>query len=161
EKGLTVSTIVAEHYARGGPVDSVGTLVTKLADGDPAVAEAVVRGLVNGWPSKKQPKLGGSVEKDLARLAARLSKAKRGLLVQLAASWGSKSFEKHAAEIAGAILAQVKDGALKVEERVAAARELVKYQPADKKTVQTLLDLITPQTPPELASGFLGALQQS
>src|SRR5262249_54087218 len=31
----------------------------------------------------------------------------------------------------------------------------------DKETVQTLLDLITPRTPPELAAGLLGAVQGS
>src|SRR5262249_10900664 len=45
--------------------------------------------------------------------------------------------------------------------RVAAARELASHKASDKETVQTLLDLITPRTPPELAAGFLQALQAS
>src|SRR5206468_9424308 len=44
-------------------------------------------------------------------------------------------------------------------ERLAAARELAASRVADKQTVQTLLDLITPRLPPELAAGILQALQ--
>ncbi|HEY1860671.1 MAG TPA: PVC-type heme-binding CxxCH protein, partial [Gemmataceae bacterium] len=52
-KLLAVTAIVAEHYARGGPVDSVGTVVAGLGDADVHVAGAVVRGLMRGWPSDK------------------------------------------------------------------------------------------------------------
>src|SRR5205823_8711535 len=55
--------------------------------------------------------------------------------------------------------AQVKNEALSSEERINAARELVGQRPADKETVQTLLDLITPRTPSDVAAGFLQALQ--
>src|SRR5207237_9245827 len=54
-----------------------------------------------------------------------------------------------------------KNEALKTEERIAAARELAGNRIADKDTVQTLLGLITPATPPELATGILLALQVS
>ena len=46
ERLLGVVAVVAEHYARGGPVDSAGAVVARLAEADPAVADAAVR----GWP---------------------------------------------------------------------------------------------------------------
>src|SRR5262249_21451496 len=49
---------VADHYARGGPADSVGTLVTALVGADPRVARVVVTGLAAGWPKGRPAKLG-------------------------------------------------------------------------------------------------------
>ena len=161
DKVLTVAAIVAEHYARGGPVDSVGGLVAGLVDADPRVADAVVRGLAKGWPAGKPPKVDARVEQDLERLAARLSPERRGQLVKLATAWGSKKFEKYAAGVAASLLAQLKNESLQVEERVAAARELVAHRANNKETVQTLLDLVSPRSPPELAAGLLRALQAS
>jgi putative membrane-bound dehydrogenase-like protein len=160
EKAQKVLAIVAEHYARGGPVDTVGGLISQLVDVQPSVAEVIVRGLAKGWPRDKAPELSAGVEKDLVQLAMRLYPEKRSLLVQLAGTWGSKSFAKYAAEIASTLLTQVKDKKFRVEDRIAAARELVDLQPGDKKLVQTLLELITPQTAPELASGILSALER-
>jgi putative membrane-bound dehydrogenase-like protein len=160
-KLLGVTAIVAEHYARGGPVDSVGAVLTGLAKADAKVADAVVYGLAGGWPANKLPKLDEGAQQALTQLVSRLSTARRGQLIKLAAAWGSKKFEKYAAEVARTLLAQIKEESLSTAERVAAAREFVGNGIKDKATVQTLLDLITPSTPPQLAAGLLGALEVS
>jgi putative membrane-bound dehydrogenase-like protein len=160
-KLLAVTAIVAEHYARGGPVDSVGGVLAELGKADPKAADAVVHGLAKGWPAARAPKLGARVEQDLERLVPRLSPARRGVLVKLAAAWGSKKFEKYAAEVSRALLAQIKDASLQTEERIAAAREFAAHGALDKETVRALLDVLSPRTPPELAAGILGALEVS
>jgi putative heme-binding domain-containing protein len=160
DKLLTVTAIVAEHYARG-PASSLGPLVAHFVDADPRVADAFVRGLAKGWAGKKPPQLDDRLEKDLERLAARLPGERRAALVKLATAWGSKKFEKYAAEVTAALLARVQKESLSAEERVAAARELVEYRSADKETVETLLGLVTPRTPPDLAAGLIRALQAS
>jgi putative membrane-bound dehydrogenase-like protein len=158
---LSVTAIVAEHYARGGPVDSVGGILTGLAEADPKTIDPVVRGLAKGWPTNQLPKLDERLETNLEKLLSRLAPERRGLLIKLAAQWGSKKFEKYAAEVARTLLDRVKNEALKPEERVAAARELVGHRISDKETLETLLDLITPRTPPELGTGLLRALELS
>jgi putative membrane-bound dehydrogenase-like protein len=160
-KLLAVTAIVADHYARGGPVDSVGKVLTRLASAEPKVVEAVVRGLARGWPKQQRPVLGEAEEKELAKLASRLSLGQKAMLLQLAGSWGSRVFEKEASEIAKSLVARVGDGSLSTEERAAAAREYVEYSPKDPKTAQVLLAEVTPRTPPELAAGILRALQGS
>jgi putative heme-binding domain-containing protein len=160
-KLVAVSGIVAEHYARGGPADSVLTVVSGLANADPAIAGAVVRGLAKGWPTDKSPKLDDRAERDLERVLDRLAPQQRGALIKLAAGWGSKKLEKFAAEAVSSLVARVKDKHQKTDERLAAARELVGYKAADKDTAEVLLDLITVNTPPELASGLLDALRGS
>jgi putative membrane-bound dehydrogenase-like protein len=158
---LGVTTIVAEHYARGGPIDSVGAVIAKLADGDPAVADAAIRGLTQGWPARTVPKLDDATEAALLRLTSRLAPERRAMAVRLAAAWGSKQGEKFGAEIAKSLAARVSDPAARVEDRVAAASELVGYRAADADLVKTLLDTVTPQSPPELGVGILRAVQAS
>jgi uncharacterized protein len=160
-KVLDVVSVVAEHHARSGTADSIGQVLAALADGNPAAADAVVRGLAKGWPAGKPPKLDPQFEKDLGRLLTRLSPERRGVLVRLAASWGSKSFGEAGAEVAKALLAKVADVKLKAEDRVAAAAELIGYQSSDKAAVVAVLDQITPQTPPDLAVGLLQAIRGS
>jgi putative membrane-bound dehydrogenase-like protein len=161
EKLLAVATTIAEHHARGGPVASIGGLVARLPDADVRVADAVVRGLAKGWPKGQPLSLEDRIEADLERLVARLSPERRGLLIELATTWGSKRFEKYAAEAARSLLTRVQNEALAVEERIAAARELAGHRAADKETAKTFLDLVTPRTPPELAVGILRSLEVS
>jgi putative membrane-bound dehydrogenase-like protein len=160
-KMLTSASIVAEHYARSGAADTVGAVLAALADGDPASADAVVRGLVKGWPAGKPPALSDQLQKDVGRLLTRLSPERRGVLIRLASGWGIKQFAQAGAEVAKALAAKIADDKLRPEDRVAAAAELVGYQAADKAVVSTVLDQITPQTPPELAVGLLRALKGS
>lgn len=160
-KLLGVAAIVAEHYARSGPIDSVGAVLAGLTETEPAVAETVIRALARTWPKKQRPQLDAAAEKALLRLAARLPVAARALLAQLAGSWGSRAFAKEAAELPRILLARVRDGAVKAEERVAAARALVEHEPKDGKVVAALLGEITPRTAPDLAAGLLRALQGS
>ena len=161
ERLLGVVAVVAEHYARGGPVDSAGAVVAGLAEADPAVADAAVRGLAKGWPAKTAPKLDAATEDALGRLTARVAPERRALAVRLAAAWGSKQAANFGAEVAKTLAARVNDPAAKVEDRVAAASELVGYQAADKELVRRLLDVVTPQAPPELGVGILRAVQAS
>src|SRR5262249_7084701 len=142
-------------------VDSAATVIAGLVDADPKIADAVVRGLGKGWPAGKTAKLDEGVEQDLERLVNRLPAERRGVLIKLASVWGSKKFEENPAEASRALLAQVTNESLKPEERLAAARELIGHKATDKETVQTILELITPGTPPEVSAGFLEALRGS
>jgi putative membrane-bound dehydrogenase-like protein len=156
-----VTAIVAEHYARGGPVDSVGGVLAGLADADPKVAGAAVSGLARGWPSARQPQLDADVDGALDRVLNRLPPERRGVLIRLATAWGSKKFETYAAETARSLLTRVKNEKLGMDDRLAAARELVGYRGTDRDTLAAVLDQVTPATPPELAAGLLESLRGS
>ncbi|HEV3024930.1 MAG TPA: glycosyl hydrolase, partial [Pirellulales bacterium] len=160
-KLLAVTAIVAEHYARGGPGDSVGTVVAGLGDADVQITGAVVRGLMRGWPTDKLPKLDERLEQDLERVLNRLAPDQRGAMIRLASTWGSKRLEKFAAEATRALFERVQNEKLKTDERLASARELVSYRLTDKATAESLLDLVTISTPPDLAVGLVDALRQN
>jgi putative membrane-bound dehydrogenase-like protein len=160
-KLLAITAVVAEHYGRGGPVDSVAGVLTRLAEADPRVAAAILRGLARGWPKDRAPKVDANLEQDLERVRAHLPPEQRGTLIRLAVAWGSKHFEKFAAEAVQSLLARLKQEDLAVEERIAAARELVGQRPTDKEIVQTILEQIEPRTPSDLAAGLIDSLRGS
>jgi putative membrane-bound dehydrogenase-like protein len=156
-KVIEIAAIVAEHYARGGPADTVASIMDALKSAQPRIAETILSGLVKGWPKNKQVKLSAATEHSMTESLTNLSPGAKGQLVRLAKLWGSKAFEKHAAEIASSLLALVLDEKQAEEQRVNAARQLVDFQPADLKLAEKLLDVISPRTSPQLTAGLLEA----
>src|SRR5262249_7409257 len=104
ERVVAVAT-VANHYARGAPVETAGALLLVLSDADDRLAEAVLDGLSTGWPKDKPVKLTDETEKAMARLFEHVSTVGKGQIVRLATMWGSRAFEKQAAEIGKTLLA--------------------------------------------------------
>jgi hypothetical protein len=160
-KLIAVTRVVAEHYARSGNSESLGSVLAGLATADPQLADAVIRGFAAGWPKGKPPKLDDAAEKHLAALLIRLPSGSKAVLIRLATTWGSKSFAKYAAEAAKSLLATVRNGKLRIADRVTAARELVEFRRGDGEVIKSLLKEISPQSPPRLSAGILQAIQRS
>jgi uncharacterized protein len=158
---VAVVSRAAEHQARRGEAQAVGPLVEALADGNAGVADAVVAGLVRGWPKDKAPALAESTEKALARLLAKLAPAARGQLVALSARWGSKALEKYAVEVVAALVAQVRNEKETEPNRIQAAAQLIDFRRGDADAARQLFALLTPQASPELGQGLLEALARS
>jgi uncharacterized protein len=160
-RALTAVGIVAEHYGRGAPADTAGSVVAALADAPAPIAETVITGMAAGWPRGKTAQLTDDTEKAMARLLARLSPAGRGGLIKLATAWGSKGFEKYAAETTTSLFAVIADQKAGDTARADAARQLAEFRPNDEQVVEKLLAAITPRTSPQLTTGLLDALGAS
>ena len=158
---LEAMTIVANHYGRSGPVDSVADVVAGLTNADPSVAESILNGLAAGWPADKKPKLTPELEADLERVMQSLSTASKGLLVKLARNWGSDQFEAYAREVSKALLSQIDDEDVAVKQRQDAATELVKFRSLESEVVDELLDRVTPQLGPAVALGIVQSIAGS
>jgi putative membrane-bound dehydrogenase-like protein len=156
-----VAARVAEHYARGGPAGGVAGVLKALGDAAPPVAEAVVAGLVKGWPKDRPADLGGEGGEVIATLLPRLPAGSRGPLVSLAERWGVSELDRQIREIAGTLLAAASDEGRDDEARSTAAWQLIDFRPADVSAAGSLLDLLTPRTPPALASGLVAAVGKS
>ncbi|MFO0954526.1 MAG: hypothetical protein U0835_25870 [Isosphaeraceae bacterium] len=148
----------AEHYARGNPGNSVGSVLAAFGEAETPLADALVTGLLRGWPRDRAPTLNEAEEKAMVALLTRLSPNNRGSLVGLANRWGSKGLEKYSGEIAGSLLAAARDESKDDAARASAARQLVEFRKADPKTAESLLEMITPRTAPALASGLVAAV---
>jgi putative membrane-bound dehydrogenase-like protein len=158
---LTIAERVAEHYARGAHVDTAGGLVSVLEGAGPRVAEAVIAGLARGWPKGQPARLDKDQEQAMTRLASTMSPSARGRLVGLASRWGNNGVATYTAEIAAGFLATARDESRSEPERAAAARQLIELRSADAEPASQLLELITPRTPPALASGLIEAVGRS
>jgi putative membrane-bound dehydrogenase-like protein len=160
-RALDILSRIAEHYARGSPTESVGSLLIALRDAEGKQAEAILAGIAKGWPKDKLAKLDSEAEKAMVGMFSHQSTAGKGQLVRLATMWGSKAFEKQAVEISKTLTATVADEKQSDTDRIAAAKQLVEFRAADGETVIKLLDTLNPRTPPQIACGFLDALGAS
>jgi putative membrane-bound dehydrogenase-like protein len=161
-KALPIATIVAEHIARGkAEASRVEPIVAALAKADPRLIGAVLDGFVKGWPQSHRVKVSTGAEKSLVALLERAPSGSKGQLLQLASLWGSKELEKHAGTIVKALLDTAKDNSLSVNDRAAAASQLIRFRADDDGIVTSLLALVTPQTAPELAAKLIESLTAS
>jgi putative membrane-bound dehydrogenase-like protein len=156
-----IVSIVAEHYARGGAVETVAHLLKALAGADAARSEAIVAGLAKGWPKDKRANLDEESEKAMADLFNHASPSAKGQIVRLATTWGSKAFEKQAVEISKSLLATIEDEKQSESARIAAAKQLIEFRANDAEAVTKVLEILSPRTSPSLATGLLDALAAS
>ncbi len=155
---LAVTTRVAEHYARGGPANSVGSVLVSMAGGEPQIAESIVSGLTRGWPRGVAVTIPADVDAAIRQLAKNLPAAGRGALVNLASRWGVASLEPLALEIAETFLKTAGDDSQVEAKRISAATDLVEFRPRDDSVPGKLMGLITPRTSPTLAAGLIESL---
>ncbi len=160
-RAQAVATLVAEHYARGSPGESIGHLLALLPDADLRLTEAILAGLARGWPKGAAVQLGEESDKALTDLLARLSPAGQGHLIRLAALWGTKGLEKHGAQIAATLLRTVADDKQADGPRVDAARQLIELRATDAEAVDKLLATLSLRTSPQVAAGVIAALEAS
>ncbi|MFN5709007.1 MAG: c-type cytochrome, partial [Planctomycetota bacterium] len=152
--------IVAEHAARRSTAEQLdlNALISGLNQAQPEVAAIVVRGLVAGWPDRSAVPLTPELEEGLAKLVERLPLAERSPVLQLADHWGSRKLEGYAQEITAGLLKEFDDENKSAEERLAAAERLVDFRPGSVETASALLERITPQMEPGLATGIVKSM---
>ena len=154
--------VIAEHIARSDmQAQSLDQLLASLASGNSSVAEAVIEGLASGWPKNSKLKLSEASEEKLEKLIGAMNPQSRGSLVRLAKQWGSERLAKYAMEIAASMVAIVEDNAANPKKRLEAASELISLDPANAEAVDKLIESLTPQMPPAVATGVVRALADS
>jgi putative heme-binding domain-containing protein len=153
--------LVAAHYAQRGPADSIVSTLSAVQTASPAVATAVLDGLVAGWPQGKSLVLGNGEKEKLSVLMQTLPQEARDRLLALAQRWGQEElFGTSVGTIIASLKKQVTDGSATDNERVAVAKRLVALE--DRPDVWKLvLDQVTLLTPPDLAVGLVNALGES
>ncbi len=154
--------VIAEHLARSDmKAESLEKLLASLATGNSSVADAIIEGLASGWPKNSQLKLSEASEATLEKLIGVMNPQSRGSLVRLAKQWGSERLAKYATEIASSMVATVEDNAADVKKRIAAASDLISLDPSNEDAINRLVEAITPQMPPAVATGVVRALADS
>ena len=158
---LAAATIVADHYARGGPVDSIGAVISRVGRRRSRGQRSRGPWSSQGVADAKQPHSRPTTRTSYGTPARALAAGTPGLAHQAGDDVGQQAFEKHAAEAAVSLLARVKNEALATGDRLAAARELVGNQLTDAGPVKGLMDLVSPRATPEFVAGVLAAVRIS
>jgi hypothetical protein len=158
---LKSAEIIAEHIARSRPdLDRLQGVLAAISNAPPEVIEVTVRGLMAGWPRDFALQATGELDATLLNLLKNTPASGKGRLLQLAARCGSQALESQAQEIVTALMAVVTNEDAAGSERVAAADELLSFKSDDVETLSAVLDIIKPQTSPELAIGLIEACRQ-
>ncbi len=158
---LRAVSIVAEHHARSGDRTDSERIFLAIPTMPARLGQAVIDGLTEGWPADERFDLAESTEERLLAGLAEMPLETRGQLVKLMARLGEDRFESFAQEIVDELMKGILDETLPNERRIALANELIAFRSADASTVESLLEIVTPQTDPGLAEGLLTALRSS
>ena len=159
---IPVTARVAEHYARGGPVDSIGAVLATPGRDEARGAQRHHRRAGEGMAARQD------AEARRRRGAGRspsllptLSADARGQMLGLASRWGVKGLGPFVAGLARDFLAAASDASKPDAARIDAARQLIDLRKADPQAARDVLALVTARTPPDLASGLIGAVARS
>ncbi len=156
---LDMATVLAEHLARSQPTNKqLVALLSTMATGESQLAEAVVKGLGQGWPKDFKPELNDELDQALDKLVSKLPLGARGQLVTLASTWGSEKLKKYAEEIMKDLNGKLNSGEVAVADRLKAATQLLQVSNGSDAVVEQLAAMLTPQNPPQLTSGIVRAM---
>ena len=127
----------------------------------PSLALPLLDGLVSGWPQGTAPNIGASEKQSLERLLQALPESLRDRLLALAQRWGRTDiFGESISAITDSLKNQVADPGAADAQRIAAAKRLLGLD-GKSEMVRLVLQQVTLLTPPELATGLMGALTES
>ena len=151
---IPVTARVAEHYARGGPVDSIA-----LGPGPPGRHEA--RGAQRhhrrageGMAARQDAEARRQRGEGHRQHSCRRSRPRPAVRCSaLASRWGVKGLGPFVAGLARDFLAAASDASKPDAARIDAARQLIDLRKADPQACRDVLALVTARTPPDLASG--------
>ena len=158
---VAITERTAEHIGRGGSSTDAPLFVKYLVSMNPTLATATIVGLERGWPANRASEMYHEDAKQLVDLAETLPPTAVPPLVSLASRWGTSVLDGQVTKIVNAFLKSIRDESKSLEERSAAARQLVAFRPNDAKATKKLLNLITPRTAPPLAEALIAATQRS
>jgi putative membrane-bound dehydrogenase-like protein len=158
---LDLTLIVAEHVARSSDPGAVARILAEFSTSLPAAANAVVRGVGLGTSSQTATRIDAATEAKLEQLLPKLEPANRGQLAKLATRWGSRKFKVYSQEIAESLRTVMDNEELSDDERIMAAVQMIEFDPRSKEVVARILDRISAQTPPKLATGLVSAIRNS
>ena len=160
---VAITERVAEHWARGGPIDGVGPVLAGLKGGEPAVDEAVLRGMAKGWPKDRPARIdrGGRGRAEGPGQGA-ADPPHEPNWCDWWASGATRPWTASPPRSATSLTATARDESLadaRADRRRAAARRAAR--PTDEAVAKELLGLIVPRTSPDLAAGLIEAVTSS
>jgi uncharacterized protein len=132
-----------------------------LREAVPATGGAVLAGIASGWPADHVPDLTPARKQAIAKLLVQLPAASRGSLLKLAQRWRVEGIGEQVTAIAKELLATAANEMATDDQRIEAAKEVVKFRPEDDEATTKLLEAISAKSSPALLAGVFDALGSS
>lgn len=151
--------IVAEHLARSSlNISKLEQLLASLSQAEPSLIQPVVAGLADGRVDESREPLSGKAESLLMALLEGADTEALGPLLRLGKLWGSRGMNEQAARLSQALFEKIEDAELEPASRLQALAELVRFSGEDSQVVTKLLEIVNPQTSPEISRGIIRGL---
>jgi hypothetical protein len=162
ERTSEIVRAVAVHVARSKPsAETMTNLVSDVAIASRAMLTALLDGMAAGWPKEHRIALPLAADAALVKVMAKVPIESQSQLIRLARFWGSKELAAQGHIVAESLVKRLNSESSPSAEKLAAAQRLIEFRPEDSATVDQVLTLVSPQSPPQLASGAMEALVAS
>jgi putative membrane-bound dehydrogenase-like protein len=158
---LTVCKTVANHYARKQPGQSAERLLVELPKANSKLAAAIIAGLDLGWPSESPLPNSEATRGAFKQLLASLPLDERVRLARFATRSGDSQMHEVLSQLKDDLFTKIENKETSISERVVAAELIISAEPSDVEAGRRLLELVTPQSPPDFSLGVVRALGKS
>lgn len=156
----SIAKVVGEHVARSGlEPTALEKLLSRIVSSKASVRQAVVEGLVAGWPVATEPvDLNADTENALVAIVESTPVAEIGPLLRLGALLGSSELGKYSAAFTEQLQSKLVDVELAAPDRIAAAEEWLAISADKEDAVAGLVERLSPQLAPEVSTGVIRSL---
>ncbi len=160
---LSLITIVADHMARTNNVSHVPAILRWCHERNtrPDVVAAIVRGFDQGWNDRSTFAFGEDSEGQFEALLQRLPTTDQGTFVKFVARLGSERIAKYADKVIAQMLEQIDNPESRSADRIRVARRVIEFQPDRLLSVESLVELVSPQMPGDVSAGLVSAAGNS
>ncbi|WP_068139003.1 PVC-type heme-binding CxxCH protein [Roseimaritima ulvae] len=153
---------IAEHYAREKPdADGLQGVVANLSTAHPTLSVTILDGLASGLPTNYRIESNKSLDAAFVEAFEKGDSTLKGKLLRLASRAGTKALDQYADEIVESLVSIIEDQDASADKRGAAARDLIGFRANDEDAVETVVELLTPQTPSDVSEKLLASLRLS
>jgi putative heme-binding domain-containing protein len=155
---LSIVRIVAEHFGRTRPgTNDLQEFIADIAMADTPLKDKALDGLIAGLPSKTEIAGTDALGAAFVQLFRTSQDTSRIKIVKLANICGSKVLDADSKVVVESLLKVLNDADASIESRITAARDAVGFQSESGEVLSAVMDIIRPQTPPDLAAGLIEA----
>jgi len=152
---------IARNYAARGSGEGLVMLLNGLRRATPDASDALLEGLISGWPQDQPPTFEASERAQLTQVMNELPEEVRDRLLALSQRWNMPDlFGASVAAILEGLSRQVADTSLPDADRAKAAGRLIGIDDRPE-TATYIADQVSLLTPPDLANGLVNALSRS
>ncbi|MFG0253566.1 MAG: c-type cytochrome, partial [Rhodopirellula sp. JB053] len=136
-------------------------IVANLSTAHATLSTPILDGLADGLPSNVQVESNASLNSAFVKAFQNGDSTLKGKLLRLASRSGTKALDPYAEEIVESLVTIIEDEDATADKRGAAARDLIGFQASDADAVETVVQQLTPQTPPDVSEKLLASLRLS